>query len=50
MEKKLQNRDITIYEILQEDIAVDWYKGKKPGFIAMLDVAAINEMIGYLIK
>jgi hypothetical protein len=50
LEKKLENRQFTLYEVLQEEIAVDWFKMGHPAFLAMLHSQSLTEMIYYLIK
>lgn len=33
LEKKLEQRKLTIYEALQEDVTLDWLKFSNPAFL-----------------
>ena len=35
--------------MLQEDVAVDWFKSGHPAFLSMLNASAMSEMINYVI-
>jgi hypothetical protein len=49
LEKKLEQRKLTIYEALQEDVTLDWLKFSNPAFLSMLTPETTVEIINLLI-
>jgi len=49
LEKKLEQRKLTVYEALQEDVAVEWLKTSNPAFLSMLTPTNAIEIINLLI-
>jgi hypothetical protein len=45
----LELRQLTLEEILQEDIALDWFKQSNPAFMAMLTSEGIKQLISYIV-
>lgn len=37
LERKLEKREVSLYELLQEEIAIEWFRKGHPAFLAMLD-------------
>jgi hypothetical protein len=37
-----------LYEALQDDIAIDWFRSLHPAFLAMLDSKGFAELISYV--
>ena len=38
-----------MFEALQEDIAVDWFRSGHPAFLSMLTPQAMAELVNYII-
>jgi hypothetical protein len=49
LEKKLEQRKLTIYEAIQEELALEWLKTSNPAFLSMLTPEALIEIINLLI-
>jgi hypothetical protein len=49
LEKKLEQRKLSVYEALQEEVSVDWLKTNHPAFLSMLTPEATIEIISLLI-
>ena len=49
LDKKLEQRKLTIQEALQEEVAVEWLKTSNPAFLSMLTPQNTAEIIELLI-
>ena len=49
LEKKLEQRKLTVLEALQEDVSVEWLKTSHPAFLSMLTPDATAEIVDLLI-
>jgi len=49
LEKKLEQRKLSIYEALQEEVALEWFKTNNPAFMSMLTADNVVEIINLLI-
>lgn len=36
LEKKLEQRKLSIFEALQEEVSIDWLKASNPAFLSLL--------------
>jgi len=41
LEKKLEQRKLTIFEALQEEVSLEWLKTNNPAFMSMLTADAV---------